>query len=228
MSCRPRVYHPSLDRRTPPCQPPRRGGRRSPPPHATDRGRSAPSPCWTACSGARLLRCLCPMPHRNDPDEVFANAVEEPVRPDDDFSMRELGKLWKPATRLWELVEPTKHLLRPGSKTLSGGRIMLCDVADSGQELAAPTRREPNDHLRARAKTLSASASTFSTEKPRPEAISRSPRASSRRISRSRSLRSKASTLSRTACARPRSVRTRGCSEARTRRTTRPHGHAQC
>lgn len=130
------------------------------------------------------------MPDRHDPDVVAADPVEEPVRADDDLSVRKLGKLGQVTARLRETLKPTKHLLRSRSEALGGRCIVLGDIADGCQELASPGQREPDGHLRERAKTFSASASTLSKEKPRPEAISRSPRASSRKISRSLSLRS--------------------------------------
>ena len=136
--------------------------------------------------------------------------------------MRKLRELRKAAAGGGKALQPAEILPRSISKATCCGRVLLGDVADSGQELTASAGREANDHLRARARILSASASTFSSEDPRPEAISRSPRASSRKICRSRSLRSKASTPSKTACARPRSVTIKGCLEPRTRRTTRP------
>jgi hypothetical protein len=160
------------------------------------------------------------MPHRHDPDGGTLDTIEEPIRADDELPVRKLRELGQAPTQIRELLERSKSLLSAEAEAFRGRAILVCDVLDGREELAATALGEADVHLRRRERILSASARTLSSENPTPEAISFSPRANSRKIARSRSPRSKASTLRRTAWGRPRSVTTMGPFDPRTRRAT--------
>ena len=48
----------------------------------------------------RLARKLCPVPDRDHPNDPVLDAVEEAVRRDDEFSVRQFGELRNRAARL--------------------------------------------------------------------------------------------------------------------------------
>jgi hypothetical protein len=75
------------------------------------------------------------MPYGDDPDGGLFNTIEESIRWDEHFAVRELRELWNFPTRLGIRAQPTQALLRPREKRQCGEGIVRLDVLKTREEL---------------------------------------------------------------------------------------------
>lgn len=143
-----------------------------------------------ALSRRGLVGKLGGMPDCHDPDGPAVDTVEKSVGRYDDFSIGEIGKLGDGASRRWEFLEPAQDSLCPLTESCRSRWSILANVLQRGQKLCPTRWGESNLHSSPARRTASASARTASRSCPSPAAISRSPRARSKRIWRSCSPRS--------------------------------------
>ena len=159
------------------------------------------------------------MPDADDPNQSPNDTVEEAIRRDDDFAVRQIRKLRDRSARLRKALQPPQSGFGATTEGSSGIGVVSMDVRDLVKELS-PSRWRKADLQGRCAKISSASANTKSRSNPFPFEISRSPRASSLRMWRSFSERSNDSGLIMIAAARPRWVMTTGWVDRRTRFST--------
>ena len=77
------------------------------------------------------------MPHRDHPNNLALNAVEEAVRSDDDFAVPQFGELRNRPARLWKALKAPQLCL--GAAAKDTGRVgILLIVANGIKELLTP------------------------------------------------------------------------------------------
>lgn len=102
------------------------------------------------------------MPDGDDYDGGIRDFVEEPIRRNDDLSVRTLWEFRNQTARLGELLEPSQSLLDTASKPVGRGRVVTSNVGERGAELIASRSRKVDVQSVSPARNLSASAITSS------------------------------------------------------------------
>jgi len=157
--------------------------------HFSSGGVQAPGCKWGLCAFwlRRLAWKLGPMPDRDNPHSLAPHSIEEAIRRDDHFPVREIRKLWDVPSRIRQPLGSLQYLGRPSVKPASGAGSLGHDVGNRVEELALSGRSKAGLQAPAERSSLSASARTASRSRPFPFAMARSPAARRRRMCRSRS-----------------------------------------
>ena len=136
-------------------------------------------------SGHGLIRSLRAVRDGNNPDRLLFHTIEESIRLDNDFAMRQVWKFGDHTSGTRVRLETTKGLLSFFS--ISSGRrwVVPADVGQSFEKLQTGGWRKSDSQDFSSTNRKSASFNTSSREYPLPFDISCSPRASNRRSSRS-------------------------------------------
>jgi hypothetical protein len=137
----------------------------------------------------RILRNLSTVPHRNHPDRTNAYPVKESIGFHVDFSEGQVREFCHNRARCRKSLESLEGFFGPLAELPRGCRICSPDRPNCGEKLDPSRRSEPQLHCHFSASRASASAITLSRVWPTPLAISCSPRASNKRISRCASAR---------------------------------------
>ena len=130
------------------------------------------------------------MPNSDDPGCVALDAIEKSIRRDYQFPVWKFRKFRYNTSRFGKLNEPLQDRSGALAKILGCLGVILSDMLQGIQELASCGGGELNFHASPSARSSSASSRTSFSRCPFPAAISFSPRARSRRSSRSCSERS--------------------------------------
>ena len=136
-------------------------------------------------SVTRPFRQLSAVPHRHDPNRFSRAPIEEPIRPDNDFPMRQVRKLRYRPTRFWKFLEATKNSSRFLPELPSGSRTVLSYILQAFKKLSSSRRCKLHLQDSPPSRIASASLKTLARVCPSPTAISFSPVAN--RCKRSRS-----------------------------------------
>lgn len=115
------------------------------------------------------------MPHADDPNGVFYNAIEETIGRHDDFAVRQVGKLGEPPSGIRERLQALQRLLSTFAESCRGRSVVASNVRDVRKKLRACARGEPYPHASSSAMSESAATMTSWSSCPTPMAISLSP-----------------------------------------------------
>jgi len=85
----------------------------------------------------RLICELRSVPDRHDPDGLTLGPIEEAVRGNDDFAIRQLGEFRDQSTRLREPGKTSKHLFSPPAELPRRVRVVPMNIGRKRQELKA-------------------------------------------------------------------------------------------
>ena len=86
------------------------------------------------------------VPDTHDPDRVLPDSVEEPIRSDDDFPIRQIREFRNVPTRFRKSLEAPQRLQDARVKPPGGARSISQDIGDNSQELAIARWGESDPH----------------------------------------------------------------------------------